>query len=457
MTNTFIFTNNAVTTLGSSLASGATSATLAAGTGTLFPSPAAGQQFSITITPASGATAPEIAYCTARSGDTLTIVRGQESTAATNWSVGDVVTCQLTAGQMAAMLQTAGLPVVNPLPYGADSGAANAIVVTCSPAPAALAAGLAVMVKVNNNNTGATTANVNGLGAKAVYFQGAPLAAGSVSSGVSSLFAYNGTRWELLGPGPQNRTVYGGPFYVNASTGNDSNSGLSSGTAWLTLQHAVTTVLHTYDLGGATATINITGAFTAGFTVNAPWVGGAVIIDGGSASTASITCASTSCCISNYGNFTIQNVTISAPGAGKAGLVATENGVINLGNGLVFGQCGQEQMLASFGGTISAFGSSFACTSVGGNSPVCASASGGNIVISGCTITLTSTPAFATAFLQAQGPGTVWCNTLTFVGTGTGPGWSAAYNGYIDTQGTQSNITGAGFSSGSTSNGGQVS
>jgi hypothetical protein len=53
--------------------------------------------------------------------------------------------------------------------YAADSGTANAMVVTLDPVPAALTSGMIVRVKKSANaNTGATTLNVNGLGAKAV-------------------------------------------------------------------------------------------------------------------------------------------------------------------------------------------------------------------------------------------------------------------------------------------------
>jgi hypothetical protein len=108
---TILFANNAVSTLASNISSGVTSLTLAAGTGTLFPSPTAGQYFLVTMIPVSTGIPGEIMQVTARSGDVLTIVRGQESTTPTAYTAGDSVSNQLTAGTMNAFIQSA---VTNP-------------------------------------------------------------------------------------------------------------------------------------------------------------------------------------------------------------------------------------------------------------------------------------------------------------------------------------------------------
>lgn len=52
-------------------------------------------------------------------------------------------------------------------------------------------------------------------------------------------------------------------FYV-ATTGSDSNTGLSSGQAWATLQHADNIIAQTYDLAGFIATVNISSGSYAG-------------------------------------------------------------------------------------------------------------------------------------------------------------------------------------------------
>jgi hypothetical protein len=94
-----LFTNNAGTTLASGILSGATSLTVATGTGALFPNPTAPDYFLLTLQGIAG-TPVEIVKCTARSSDTLTIVRAQEGTTASAFSTGDLVQLRITAGQM---------------------------------------------------------------------------------------------------------------------------------------------------------------------------------------------------------------------------------------------------------------------------------------------------------------------------------------------------------------------
>ena len=102
---TFIFANNAKSTLASGISSTATSVTLATGSGSLFPSPTSGQQFTLTLTDAATGSINEICYCTGRSSDTLTIVRGQEGTTARAWLAGDIAANKITAGTATSFSQ----------------------------------------------------------------------------------------------------------------------------------------------------------------------------------------------------------------------------------------------------------------------------------------------------------------------------------------------------------------
>lgn len=120
MSNSFIFANDASSTVAAPISNSSTTVTVAAGTGSEFPAPSAGQQFSATFNDAATGLLTEIVYCTARSGDTLTIVRAQEGTVAQNWLAGDLLANLLTAGQMAAMQQTG---VLNPTRIVTASGA----------------------------------------------------------------------------------------------------------------------------------------------------------------------------------------------------------------------------------------------------------------------------------------------------------------------------------------------
>ena len=81
MTAQALYTNNASTTLASGINSSVTSLTVASGKGALFPSPTGSNYFMCTLQSVSGSPI-EIVQVTARSTDTFTIVRAQESTTA---------------------------------------------------------------------------------------------------------------------------------------------------------------------------------------------------------------------------------------------------------------------------------------------------------------------------------------------------------------------------------------
>jgi hypothetical protein len=106
---TFLFANDASSTLAGPISNSATAVNLASGQGALFPNPSAGQQFALTFNDQATGLLTEIVYCTARTGDALTVVRAQEGTVAQSWLAGDLAANLVTAGQMAAMLQTSTL------------------------------------------------------------------------------------------------------------------------------------------------------------------------------------------------------------------------------------------------------------------------------------------------------------------------------------------------------------
>jgi hypothetical protein len=92
------FTNNATTTLASGILSGATSLTVASGTGSKFPTLSAGDYFYCTLANTSGTV--EIVKVTARSTDTFTVTRAQDGTTAVAWNSGDKVELRLVAASL---------------------------------------------------------------------------------------------------------------------------------------------------------------------------------------------------------------------------------------------------------------------------------------------------------------------------------------------------------------------
>ena len=83
--------------------------------------------------------------------------------------------------------------------YVDSSGSANALVVTVSsPQAVSYAAGLTLFVKVANTNTGASTINVNALGAKSITTPAiGALSAGDLIAGAVVQLTYDGTQFQL--------------------------------------------------------------------------------------------------------------------------------------------------------------------------------------------------------------------------------------------------------------------
>lgn len=100
-----VFSNFASTTLSGSITNTALSIQLSAGSGALFPQLTGTQYFIGTLTDAATRLQHEIVRVTAISGDTVTVVRGQENTTAQNWSAGDYFQSIPTAGTLATFNQ----------------------------------------------------------------------------------------------------------------------------------------------------------------------------------------------------------------------------------------------------------------------------------------------------------------------------------------------------------------
>ena len=104
------YTNNASSTIASGINSSATTITLATGEGAEFPTLSAGDYFYGTLVDANAGTT-EIVKVTARSSDTLTVVRGQDSTTAASWGAGtrfDLRVCAALLTDLAPVSSVAG-------------------------------------------------------------------------------------------------------------------------------------------------------------------------------------------------------------------------------------------------------------------------------------------------------------------------------------------------------------
>ena len=101
MSSSFKLKNNAVGTLIANITSSQTSITLVSGQGGNFPTLGLNEYCPATLIKADGTV--EIVKVTARTGDVLTIARGQEGTAAASFLAGDRVELRMTAGAFEEM------------------------------------------------------------------------------------------------------------------------------------------------------------------------------------------------------------------------------------------------------------------------------------------------------------------------------------------------------------------
>ena len=105
---TVLFSNFAETTLAAAAPAGATTLTLAAGTGGEFPSAASSSDpFFLVVLDASNNY--EVMRCTGRAGDVLTVERAKDNTSARSWAAGDTVSLRPLAGAFEEMQANAGV------------------------------------------------------------------------------------------------------------------------------------------------------------------------------------------------------------------------------------------------------------------------------------------------------------------------------------------------------------
>ncbi|MEN9755828.1 MAG: hypothetical protein RL755_15 [Pseudomonadota bacterium] len=196
-----LFANNARSTLSGSITAVATSATLATGTGVLFPNPnnAIGEYFKLTFTDQATGLLNEIVHVTAVVGDVVTIVRAQEGTTALAWNAGDFAVNMWTKNSANAMLQAPQVQnnTINSVTAG---GTSDAITATYAPVYAAWVDGMTFFAKITAANTTTTpTISPNGLTAKTIVKGGGvALIAGDLQVGAIAEFKYSSTLDKVL-------------------------------------------------------------------------------------------------------------------------------------------------------------------------------------------------------------------------------------------------------------------
>lgn len=113
--------------------------------------------------------------------------------------------------------------------YADTSGTANTYTAALNPALSSYTSGVALAVKINAANTGASTINVNGLGAKSILnSKGAALVAGKLVVGGVYTLRYNGTAFILQGEGGDYGTATAAEVLAGRTIGTEN--GLVTGT-----------------------------------------------------------------------------------------------------------------------------------------------------------------------------------------------------------------------------------
>lgn len=245
-------------------------------------------------------------------------------------------------------------------------------------------------------------------------------------------------------------------FYV-ATTGSDSNHGLTAAAPFATIQKGIDFIVDVIDLAGQDAIVKVAdGSYTAGAIVGEAFTGGgSVSLVGNVATPANCTITTTnwSCVYAkNATSINVAGFKVSAVTTGH-GLLAVDNAEIIVTGAMLYGTAlGGAHIYTFRGGSVTVN----ANYSVQGNALYhwLATHTGRISVASGGTVTLVGTPTFAEQFAQASLLGGVECKGLTFSGSASGVRYYASYNAFLDTEnGGAAYLPGS--AAGSTANGGQ--
>lgn len=248
----------------------------------------------------------------------------------------------------------------------------------------------------------------------------------AVTTGVSTITSFEDHRAGTNGIHGQGPSVGGGgggretltaarTYYV-ATTGNDTNTGLSAGVPFLTIQKAIDVVAN-LDMREFAVTIQVAdGTYTAGAILR-PCLGTVTPTLLGNATTpANVLISTTSANCISIGSQNLWNVTGFKFQTTTGGSACNVSGAATLIlSNVDFGQCVGSHMFLSGNGTLG-FGTNY---SVSGGSSAGSHAyaiTGGRISSAGRTVTITNTPNFATSWLNSDRSGQFEVFSMTFSG-----------------------------------------
>jgi hypothetical protein len=242
-------------------------------------------------------------------------------------------------------------------------------------------------------------------------------------------------------------------YYVNGTTGNDANNGLTSGTAWATMAQAMLGISQV-DFNGYAVTVQVADGTYASFTVpicvgqGGAW---ALTINGNSTTPSNVVFTSSTqqstFNILAFCSATIQNCLFSNTHTGTARPISNVGGHLVIGAGVYVG-AGDEQIFTSGNGMTEGGGP---ITVTAGGRIFCSVAYGGVFSYFG-TMNMGTTTYTGRTF-YAQGNGCIEC-PATFTGTVTGQRYFAEFGGIVQTYSGNANYL-PGNAAGGTATGGQ--
>lgn len=354
---------------------------------------------------------------------------------------------------------------------GPDTGTANAMTVTAVDPPiASVITGMHFTItKSALANTGALAATIMGTTAAVTWGDLTPFTGGEWAANADGMVVYDGN-YRLLGATtPFSFVIPGSPppfltprsYFVNDSTGSDSNDGLSSGNPFKTIQKGIT-VTQSHNMNGFNATINVATGTYAPFICGALNGSGNVTIVGNLTTPTNVLIHATTGEAINVSapGYILQGMAVQADANGSAphqGAGIRAQAVVVIQN-MSFGVCSAAHRYVDPGGLILANGTSngfpSAFLNITGNAPYHIFSSG--VVQESQTIlNINGTLAF-TAFISMQNLG-VWFgpySAINITGSVTGSRYSVSTNAIINTLGGGASYL-PGSTAGSTATGGQ--
>jgi hypothetical protein len=277
MPTTFQFANNVNTTLAVAVTS-TTQTTITLASSANLPTLSGGAVLALTLNDAATQSVFEVMYVTAISGAVCTVLRGQESTTAQTWLVGDYAYASVTAGILANFSAGTGTALNTSGTAQTKSGALTVGGLTST-------AGVSVGGALTGATTGAFSGNVSmaGLTATTGTFSGAITGAGysgGAISGTTGTFtgAISGASYSGGAIGGTTGTFTGavtGASYsggaISGTTGTFAGNFIvtpSSGPANIDL-HAIGTLVGSFGAGTGNAYLTLANGASY-FAVNAP-------------------------------------------------------------------------------------------------------------------------------------------------------------------------------------------